>query len=64
MPSGSQLRLLAADRRAAEDRYYIDALALAVRAERLGDLDAELARRRQHQPLDLVLGQVDVLEHR
>ena len=62
--AGAQLGLLGADRRAAEHGDDVDALAPPVRAQRLGDLDAQLARRRQHQPLHLVLGRVDVLEHR
>ena len=62
--AGAQLCLLAADRRAAEHGHDIDTLALAVRAERLRDLDAQLARRRQHETLDLGLGGIDVLEHR
>ena len=62
--AGAQLRLLAADRRAAEHGDDVDSLALPVGAQRLRDLDAELAGRRQHEPLDLVLGGIDVLEHR
>ena len=64
LAAGPQLRLLAADRGAAEHGDDVDALALAVRAQRLRDLDAELARRRQHEPLDVVLRGIDVLEHR
>ena len=59
-----QLRLLGADRRAAEDRDDVDALARAVGAQRLGDLDAQLARRREHERLDLRLGGIDVLDDR
>ena len=59
-----QLRLLGADRRAAEHGDGLDALAGAVGAQRLGDLDAQLARRRQHERLDLVVGRVDELDHR
>ena len=62
--AGAQLRLLGADRRAAEYGNHVDALAPAVRAQRLSHLDTELAGRREHQPLDLVLARVDVLEHR
>ena len=51
--AGAQLRLLGADRRAAEDGDDVDALARAVRAQRLRDLDAELARRREDERLDL-----------
>ena len=39
-------------------------LRAAVRAQRLRDLDAQLARRGQHEPLDLVLARIDVAEHR
>ena len=59
-----QLRLLGPDRRAAEDGHRLDALAGAVGAQRLGHLDAELARRREHERLDLVVGRVDELDHR
>ena len=62
--AGAQLRLLAADRRAAEDGDDVDALARPVGAQRLRDLDAELARRGQHQTLDLVLGRIDVVDQR
>ena len=64
LAAGAQLGLLGADRRAAEDGHHVDALAVAVRAQRLGDLDAQLAGRREHEPLDLGLARVDVLEHR
>jgi hypothetical protein len=60
----AQERRLVADRRAAEDRHDVDALALAVRAQRLGDLDAQLARRREHQRLHLRAPRIDVLEQR
>ena len=53
VPAGAQLRLLGADRRAAEDGDDVDALRRAVGAQRLRDLDAELARRRQDERLDL-----------
>ena len=53
LPAGAQLRLLGADRRAAEHGDRVDALGLAVRAQRLRDLDAQLARRREHERLDL-----------
>ena len=62
--AGAQLRLLGADRGAAEHGHDVDALALAVCAQGLRDLDAQLARRRQHEALNLVLGGIDVLEHR
>ncbi len=64
LASGAQLRLLRPDRRAAEDGHHVDALARGVRAQRLGDLDAELARGREHEPLDLLEARVDVLDHR
>jgi hypothetical protein len=46
-----ELRLLGADRRAAEHRHRVDPLARAVGAQRLRDLDAQLARRREHERL-------------
>ena len=64
VPAGAQLRLLRADRRAAEDGDDIDALAPAVRPQRLGDLDAQLARRREDERLDLRDVGVDVLQDR
>ena len=64
VPAGAQLRLLGADRRAAEDGDDVDALARAVRAQRLRDLDAQLARRRQHERLHLVDVRIDVLDQR
>ena len=36
----------------------------AVRAQRLRDLDAQLARRREHERLDVVLGRVHGLQQR
>ena len=36
---------------------------LRVRAQRLGDLDAEFARRRQHERLDVRVGGVHELDH-
>ena len=59
-----ELRLLGADRRAAEDGDGVDALAGAVGAQRLGDLDAELARRGEDERLDLAVLGVDELDHR
>ena len=59
-----ELRLLGADRRAAEDGDGVDALAGAVGAQRLGDLDAELARRGEDERLDLAVVGVDELDHR
>jgi hypothetical protein len=64
LAAGAQLGLLRADRRAAEHRHDVDALALAVGADRLGDLDAQLARRREHERLDVGVARVDVLDHR
>jgi hypothetical protein len=55
---------LVPDRRAAEDGDDLDALALAVGPERLGDLDAELPGRGEHERLDLLDPRVDVLDHR
>jgi hypothetical protein len=64
LPAGPKLRLLASNRRPAEDGDDVDPLVLAVGAERLGDLNAQLAGRREHQALDVVLVRVDVLQHR
>jgi hypothetical protein len=64
VPTGTQLGLLRADRRAAEDGDDVDALARAVGADRLGDLDAQLARGREHQRLDLTDLGIDGLEQR
>ncbi len=63
MSAGPQLRLLGADRSAAEDGHDIDAAVLAVGAQGLGDLDAELARGRQHERLHLALLGIDVLDN-
>ena len=62
--TGAQLRLLGADRGAAEHRDDVDPLAVAVRAQSLRDLDAQFAGRCQHEALHLVLGGIDVLQHR
>ena len=59
-----QPRGLVADRRAAEHGHHVQALLLAVGAQRLGDLDAELAGRRQHDRLDVRVVRIDVLDHR
>ena len=64
LPAVAQLRLLGADRSAAEDGDHVDSLALGVGTQRLRDLDAQLARRREDEPLHLGLGGVDVLDHR
>ena len=64
VPAALQLRLLRADRRAAEDGDDVDALARGVGADRLGDLDAELARRGEHERLHLAELRVDVLDDR
>ena len=61
--AGAQLGLLGTDWRAAEHRDHIDALAPPVGPQGLGHLDAQFARRRQDQTLDLVVARVDVLEH-
>jgi hypothetical protein len=59
-----QLRHLVANGRAAEHRHHLDAAPLAVGPERLRHLDAELARRSEHQRLHLVHVLVHVLEQR
>ena len=64
VPTGAQLCLLGADRRASEDRHHIDPFSRPIGPKGLGDLDAQLARRCQHQALDVVLFGIDVLEHR
>jgi hypothetical protein len=61
----AQPRLLLADRSAAEDRHHVHALQmLGVGAQRLGDLDAELASRGEDDGLRLLVLRIDVLEHR
>ena len=55
---------LLADRRAPEHGDHVDPPLLAVGAERLGHLDAQLARGREHQRLDLGLLGIHELEHR
>ena len=60
----AKARLLVADGGAAEHRHDVDALeVLGVGPHRLGHLDAELPRRRQHNRLRLLVLRVDVLEH-
>ena len=59
-----ELRLLGADGRAAEDGDGVDALVGAVGAQRLRDLDAELARRGEDERLHLAVLGVDELDHR
>ena len=59
-----QARGLVADRRAAEHRHHVEALLLAVGAQRLRHLDAELARRGEHERLDARVTRVRVLDHR
>ena len=61
---GLELRLLGADRGAAEDGDRVDPLVLAVGAQRLRDLDAQLARRRQDQRLRVGVVGVDEVDHR
>ena len=51
VPAGPQLGLLGADRGAAEDGHHVDPGVGAVGAQRLGDLDAQLPRGRQHERL-------------
>ena len=60
----AQLRLLRADRSASEDRHDVDPAVRAVAAQGLRDLDAQLARRREHERLHGSLGGVDVLHDR
>ena len=62
--AGPQLGLLGFDRGAAEDGDDLDVEVLGVGAQRLGHLDAELAGRRQHDRLHLVVVGVEVLEQR
>jgi len=62
--AGAKLRLLGANRRAAEHRHDLDRQVLGVGAQRLGDLDAELAGRRQHDRLHVVARGIEVLEQR
>ncbi len=64
VPAAAQLRLLGADRRAAEHRDDVQAVVRAVGAQRLRDLDAQLARGRQHERLHLVQLRIDVLGDR
>jgi hypothetical protein len=59
-----EVRLLVANRRAAEDGDRVGPLARAVGAQGLGDLDAELARGCQHQRLDVLVLRIDALDHR
>ena len=62
--AGAQLRLLGFDRGAAEDGDDLDVEVLGVGAQRLGHLDAELAGRRQHDRLHLVVVGIEVLQQR
>ncbi len=62
--AGAQLRLLRADRGAAEDGDDLDVEVLGHRAQCLGHLDAELAGRRHHDRLDLVVLRIEVLQQR
>ena len=57
-----QARLLIADGGAAEDGDGLDALRLGVGADGLGDLDAQLARRGEHERLHLLLVRVHELD--
>jgi hypothetical protein len=59
-----ELRLLRPDRRAAEHGDRIDAAVLPVRAQRLRDLDAQLARRREHERLGVAILGIDEVDHR
>ena len=60
----AQPRLLGLDRGAAEDGDDLDVEVLGVGAQRLGDLDAELAGRRHHDRLGLLRGRIEVLQQR
>ncbi len=60
----AQVAHLVADRGAAEDGDHLDALLLAVRAQGLRHLDAELARRCEDECFDVLRPRVDVLEKR
>ena len=62
--AGAQLRLLGADRGAAEDGDDLDVEVLGVGAQRLGHLDAELAGRGEDDRLHLVVVRVEVLQQR
>ena len=62
MGAGAQLRLLGADRGAAEDGDDLDVEVLGVGAQRLGHLDAELAGRGEDDRLHLVVAGIEVLE--
>ncbi len=62
--AGPQLGLLRADRGAAEDGHHVDPAVGPVGAQRLGHLDAQLPRGRQHERLDGVLARVHVLHDR
>ncbi len=64
VPARPELCLLGADRRPAEHGHDVDAGVRAVRPQRLGDLDAELARGREHECLHRRLARVDVLHDR
>ena len=59
-----ELGLLRADRRAAEHGDRVDAAVLAVGAQRLRDLDAQLARRRQHERLRVGILRIHEVDHR
>ena len=62
--AGAQLRLLGADRGAAEDGDDLDVEVLGVGAQRLGHLDAELAGRGEDDRLHLVVLGIEVLQQR
>ena len=57
-------RGLVANGRAAENSDHLDPLARPVSPQRLGHLDAELPRRREHQRLDVRIVRIRVLDHR
>ncbi len=59
-----ELRLLGPDRRAAEHGDGIDPAVLAVGPQRLRHLDAQLARRREHERLGVGVVGIDEVDHR
>ena len=64
VPAAAQLRLLVANGSSAKDRHHVHAARRSIHTQRLGDLDAQLARRRQHQRLHLVELRIYVFDHR
>ena len=62
--AGAKARRLLGDRLAAEDGDDLDVHVLRVGAKGLGDLDAELARRREDDRLQLLGLRIEVLKER